>query len=290
MLLGSTHSIPKFALHRPVGIREAVEMLEHYGPDAVPMAGGLDLVNRLKAGLKIGHLVYLRGIEPLREVMATDARLKIGAGVTHGRFQAEPLVRKLLPGVSAAWADLGSVRIRHKGTLVGNLISGERTYDVAPILASLGAALTFVAGDGERTVPVEERLEGYSVGLDRSPLCTAIEVPVRPRTVTSYCRLFKPVATVAVTVTDEGDGLMGARVAVECAFPSLLVGSARFFCHDEDQVGGVVEDATETYVATLPQPLGDGVASTEYRRRLIRVVVRRELERAVLSMLGSKGV
>jgi CO/xanthine dehydrogenase FAD-binding subunit len=166
----------------------------------------------------------------------------------------------------------------------------ERTYDVAPILSSLGSTLIFATKDGESSSPVEDVLKVDPGRAGLGPLCTAIDIPTHPRTAISYCRAFKPVATVAVTVTDEGDGSVKARVAVDCAFPSLVVGSAQFVCRDESQARKTSEEAAETYITTLPDPLDDHAASADYRHRLVRVLVRKELEQAVSSLLGSKGV
>ena len=237
--------VPKFVLHRPETLGEALETLWNCEPDAVLMAGGVDVTNRLKSGLDVGHVIYLSGIEELQGIVASDSGLRVAAGVTHGEFEGHPLVRRYLPGLSEIWGRIGSVRIRHAGTLAGNILTKERAYDVAPVLASLGARLHFEDAGGKVAVAVEE-LQGYG---GRAPenisILTAIEIPTPPKAITVYSSGYKPVAAVAVTACKASDDLVEGRVAVGCAFPSLVeVETVRLSRTRKDSVGPGVEEAT----------------------------------------------
>lgn len=228
----SHRAIAPFTLHRPSSVDEAVA---HLASGARPHAGGIDVVERMQRGERIGALADLAAVAGLHAVDVVGDKLRIGAGVTHARIESDPVIAARRPDLAAAWATVGNVRIRRTGTVGGNLMAFDRTYDAAPILAAAGATLVFASSEGEvRTMVV-----------DRPPslLLTHIEVPAAGRRL-RFDRSLKPVVSVAV----------GDHVAVGCAYPA-------------------VQHVTD--VDALPDPIDDAEASSVYRRRMIGVLVER---------------
>src|SRR5690349_17555820 len=134
MIARSHQAIRPFRLHRPTTVEEALAAATAAEGRALYMAGGIDLVARLRAGEPATDLVFLPGIAELRRISRLDGLLRVGACVTHHQFESDPEVRTALPEAVPIWRELGNVRVRLAGTLGGNLLAGRPHYDVAPIL------------------------------------------------------------------------------------------------------------------------------------------------------------
>lgn len=114
-------------------IPEAVRLLAQYAPDGLLIAGGTDLVVRLKQYLahpKI--LVDIAGIPALKGIELQDQGLRIGALTTHNEIAASSLVWQYAPALAAASASVGAIQTRNLGTLGGNLVSCVPSSDTAP--------------------------------------------------------------------------------------------------------------------------------------------------------------
>ena len=94
-----------FAYVTPKSIEEAVAQLAEHSPDAMPIAGGTDLLVRLKRNeVAPKVLVDLAGIRGLYGIELTEQGLRIGAMVTHAQVAASPLVQEHVPAVAEASA------------------------------------------------------------------------------------------------------------------------------------------------------------------------------------------
>ena len=89
----SRSRIPDFSLLRPRSMVEARAMLD--GPDAVPIAGGLDIVNRMKEGFAPKTLVALAGIRNFEAIRLSPEQdtIDIGAGACHDALATSGLMR-----------------------------------------------------------------------------------------------------------------------------------------------------------------------------------------------------
>ena len=94
--------IPEFRLHRPRSAAEAVAMKAAAGPGAVLyMAGGIDVVNRMKSGLQVTDVIHLGAVAELDDIEEAEDGLQVGALVTHDRLATSPLVKSPAPPVGA---------------------------------------------------------------------------------------------------------------------------------------------------------------------------------------------
>jgi aerobic carbon-monoxide dehydrogenase medium subunit len=239
------------------------------GPVAY-MAGGVDLVPALRTGERLSDLVFLPGIPELRRIAVADRTLRVGACVTHAEFEAHPAVAAALPEVAGIWRELGNVRVRHAGTLGGNLLAGQAHYDVAPCLQALGATLVFAGPGGPPRRPIG----------DAGGLLVAIEIPLPAARRLVFDRSLKPAVSVAVGIERTPGGALAGRLAVGCAYPRPTVGAL-----DLAGLGELAELAaraaalSRATVEALPPPVTDVATSGAYRRRVIGVLLRRILER-----------
>jgi CO/xanthine dehydrogenase FAD-binding subunit len=173
-----------FAYERPDRLADAVALLAEHGPEARPLAGGTDLIIRLRDGTARPRVVVdVKRIGELDdEIRATDGGgLRIGARTTMTTIAAELRIRRQYEALAEAAAVVGAVQIRNRATLAGNVCNASPAADTAPALLVYKARVVAVGPDGERTIPLDDVFVRSGVTtLRRGELVTAIELPPPP--------------------------------------------------------------------------------------------------------------
>jgi len=286
--------LPPFEIHRPASLADASRMLLDLGDDAVAVNGGTELLLAMKLGLaSYGHLVDLKGVAELRGTSNGGGTLSIGAGMTHHALETSAQVNAALPALTAMLRKVANLRVRSVGTIGGNLCFADPHSDPATFLAAMGAS--FVLGDGRnsRTLPAEAFLRGpYETVLEAGELLVAVEIPLPDKTSgLSHVRMKtheRPTVTVGARIELEKGAVASARVAVGSVVgvPFLadslepLVGAGPDLW--SDRVG-----ACASATAAGIEPVADADGSSEYKRALVEVFVRRGLEAALASALSA---
>ena len=121
-----------FRYHRPDSVEGAVALLAEFGDDAMPIAGGTDLMPNMKHRLFTpGHVVSLNGIGAMRGIgfNAAGDRLRIGALEKLADVSSHPAVRSRCPGLAEAAGLVAGPQLRNMGTIGGNVCLDTRcTY------------------------------------------------------------------------------------------------------------------------------------------------------------------
>jgi CO/xanthine dehydrogenase FAD-binding subunit len=173
-----------FAYARPTTLREAVALLERHGPDARLLAGGTDLIIRLRDGtLRPAVVVDLKRVAELRPgIAAAGGRLVIAATTVMADIADDRTVRRDFVALAEASAVVGSAQIRNRATLGGNLCNASPAADTAPPLLVYGATLMVVGPAGERRLPLDEFfVRSGETALRRGELVRAVELPLPNR-------------------------------------------------------------------------------------------------------------
>jgi carbon-monoxide dehydrogenase medium subunit len=169
-----------FAYERPAHLRDALALLADQGPEVRLLAGGTDLLIRLRDGtiqprtvVDVKHIAELDG-----DIGAVDGRLRIGARTTMTTIADDPRVRRDYAALAEAVSVVGSVQIRNRATLAGNLCNASPAADTAPALLVYGAAVIVAGPSGTRRIPLDAFLVRSGVTtLAAGELVTAIELP-----------------------------------------------------------------------------------------------------------------
>lgn len=149
---------------QPTSWAEALEAKAAH-PDAVPIAGGTDVMVELNFNLRRPDvLIDLTGIEELAQWSETNGRVRLGAGVTYARVIDELGTR--LPGLAMASRTVGSPQIRNRGTVGGNLGTASPAGDAHPALLAAEAEVEVASSRGMRIIPVDE----FYTGVKRNAL------------------------------------------------------------------------------------------------------------------------
>jgi CO/xanthine dehydrogenase FAD-binding subunit len=160
----------------PSSLAEALETKAAH-PDALPIAGGTDVMVELNFGRRRPEvLLDLTRLPELGAWSREDGTVRLGAGVTYARLLDE--LPRPLPGLAKAARTVGSPQIRSRGTVGGNLGSASPAGDCHPPLLAARAEVELASASGTRRVPVTEFLTGAKQHSGRpDELITAVWVP-----------------------------------------------------------------------------------------------------------------
>jgi CO/xanthine dehydrogenase FAD-binding subunit len=156
--------------------QEALE-LKGAHPDAVPIAGGTDLMVELNFDrIRPAVVLDLTRIPELTEWGPENGHLRIGAGVTYARLIDE--LGDRLPGLAMASRTVGSPQIRNRGTVGGNLGTSSPAGDGLPPLFASDAEVELVSRAGTRRIGVSEFITGPKRNcLSDDELIAAFHIP-----------------------------------------------------------------------------------------------------------------
>lgn len=279
----------EFDLVVPQDLPGALEALEGNDGAVQPLAGGTDMVVNIRAQVvKPQRLVSLAEIGELAEISRQDGHIRIGSGVTVARFLKEPLLMQNADLVSQAAANFANPMIRNLATVGGNLASASPAADLAPPLLALGVEVELAGKQGTRRIPLEEFFVGPRKTARRpDELIVALEWQVpQPHSAGAFYKLGLrqadaiSVVSVAVMIEREGDRCLGARIALGA------VAARPMRAHRAEAIlaGQSATDASIAEAARLASeecgPIDDLRGTADYRRRMVRVYVRRMLEEA----------
>ncbi len=279
----------RFVYERPGTLAEATRLLAEAGAGARILAGGTDLVVGLRDGsVQPAVVVDLKRVAEFGGATITDGGevIRFGALATMSEIEHCDLVHAELPALAEAARVVGSVQIRNRATLAGNVCNGSPAADTTPPLLVYGAMIVVVGPDGQRRVPIDDFIVGpKQVDLQPGELVAAIEIPKHePPFGCAYTRLVRRRGTDLASVTMCA-AVSGAGTA-HLAYGS--VGPRPFLVCD---MSGVLADpgaVAEERAAILEQLLSQATpsprsirASPDYRLAMLRVLAVRALATAI---------
>ena len=278
--------LPRFQIHRPTSIAEALELRGKLGDTAVFYAGGTELLLIMKLGLgDYSHLVDLKRIEGLAVLEATNDEMVVGAAVTHLELESNPIVREVLPALAAMSARIGNTRVRNSGTIGGNLAFADPHSDPATFLTAVGASVNLTALDGStrRVLARDFTLAPYTTGLAQDELVTSVSIPIPDsgtRVSHQHLRFRERPAVVATVSIRQSNGMTVSAVAVGgvCGAPVRLATVESLIAERPAGLAGLIAESTAASV----EPIEDLDGSAEYKRHLAGTVV----ARCVMDALG----
>src|SRR3990170_4494451 len=204
-----------FAYERPTTLQGAVALLAEHGSEARLLAGGTDLIIRLRDGSIAPRIVVdLKRIAELDgQIREHDGGLAIGARAVMTDIAADGRIRRDYRALAEAAAVVGCVQIRNRATLAGNICNASPAADTAPALLVYGAVINLVGIGGRRGVPVNEFFLGPGqTVLRRGELVESLDLPLPQEKVgAAFARLTRrrgvDLATVSACCLVKASGL-----------------------------------------------------------------------------------
>jgi CO/xanthine dehydrogenase FAD-binding subunit len=254
----------------PHSLEEALR-LKAERPDAVPIAGGTDIMVALNFDrLRPPALLDLNRVPELRGWSPENGTLRLGAGLTYTEAMREPLA-SLLPALAEASRTVGSPQIRNRGTIGGNLGTASPAGDALPPLLVEGAEVEAASVRGSRRLALTDFLVGVKRNaLEPDELVTAVHVQPSgaPQTfmkVGPRNAMVIAVVSLAVRVGDDLRAAFGSAAPV----PTLVRA-------DRSEL-----DSFPERVAEAAAPIDDVRGTAAYRRHALLVLTKRALDRCL---------
>lgn len=277
-----------FAYHAPRTVDEALTLLRHL-PDAKILAGGQSLVPLMNLGLaRPQALVDVNGLPGLDTITEDDGHLRLGALVRHHELQTSPVIHRRCPLLAEAAAQIGNVRVRHRGTLGGSLAHADPAAELPLVATALGATLEVRRAEGVREVAADTFFRGYLLtDLEPGELVTGVRIPAAGRA-TGYGLAelvrrtgdFAIVAACAVMDVDDSGRCRHVSLTLGGVGPQpLRVRRAEARLVDEVLTDRRIAQAADA-VPDEVSPESDIHASAAYRRAMARVMASRALAMA----------
>ena len=282
--------LPDFDYYAPDSLAETCEALERFGSKAMVLAGGTDVIPKMKEGrLTPEILISLKKLDDLTKIEYVPGKgVVIGARATHNDLVNSPILNDKYLSVSEAAHHMASNQIRNIGTVGGNLGSAVPSADLPPILIALGATIKLVGTNGERRMLLEDLFTGpMKTLMFHNEILTEIVIPDQASTGSNYIKFglrrsgALAVVGLAVAVTVNGDTITEARITIGAAAPTpIRARETENFLRGKTISDDLLAEAG-VIASGESKPISDIRGSAEYRRDLIRVFTRRALRKAI---------
>jgi carbon-monoxide dehydrogenase medium subunit len=278
-----------FTRHVPKTIDEAVRMLAEFAPqDGRVLAGGQSLVPIMAFRLaKPAHLVDINEVAGLDRLGIENDSLVIGATVRHAAFHKPVVDNPLGRLLSTVARHIAHYPIRTRGTFCGSIAHADPASEWCLTAVTLDATMVARSLRGERAVPAKNFFEGLmSTALAEDELLAEVRIPLLAEDArfgfTEFSRRAGDFAMTAALVTSRlADGKMrDVRIGVGGAESSPRRIAEAEAALEGKASGDAAFRAAAEGAADAVEPLEDHQTSAEYRRDLVRAMVRRALEQS----------
>jgi carbon-monoxide dehydrogenase medium subunit len=271
----------------PTTIDDVLCLLAEHGASARIIAGGTDLLIELRRGIRtVSVLVDVTRIKGLdRAWLDEEGWVYLGPTVTHNQVVASCVLRAhALPLAQACW-QVGTPALRNRGTVVGNLVTASPANDTITALLALDAKVSLRSARGERTIPLADLYKGVrKVAMGHDEMMTGVRFRAmaehqRGTFVKLGLRRTHAIALVnaAVVLTFDEDTVADARIALGSVAPTVV----RAVEAEKGLIGHTLSDErilqTAGLAARAASPINDIRSGADYRREMVRLLVRRAL-------------
>jgi carbon-monoxide dehydrogenase medium subunit len=281
--------LPTFEYARPKDEAELFSILSGQAR-ALVFAGGTDIIPRLKKRLiePPSVLVDLKGLPHMGEITSDRDTLRIGATATIHRVCTSDLVRRSVPILSEAASTIGSIQVRNRGTVVGNVCSAVPSADSAPALLVLDAKLLLKSKGGERSVALDEFFLGpQRTCLRQGEIVKEIQIPLMDGAKGTYIKLTQrarldlAIVGVAVLLHMTDGRFRFVRIGIgACAPTPIRARRAEELLAGQRPEPRLIDEASRL-ASEETSPIDDHRASEVYRRLMVEALVRRALTRLI---------
>ncbi|MEX0282167.1 MAG: xanthine dehydrogenase family protein subunit M [Arenibacterium sp.] len=271
--------------HSPTSIEDAVSVLTGETGDCRILAGGTDLLVRMRSGFaEPDSILDIKRIAELSEITQEDGGWRIGAAVPGAQMSEHSALKADWPGIVEAVDLIGSTQIQGRATMAGNLCNASPAADSVPAMVAADAVARIAGPSGVRDVPVlEVPTSPGQTALGKGEFITSIFLPARPaHSCDAYLRFIPrtemdiAVVGCGVSLTLDDNGLCtAARVALGAVAPTvILVEDAATAIIGTSLEDSALEELARACSAAA-KPIADKRGTVEFRTHIAGVLARR---------------
>ena len=278
----------------PKTLEAAVALLS--GANARVLAGGTDLL----IGMRAGHvaprlLVDVKGIPEMTSIIAENGAFRFGAAVPCMELVEHEAFAKAWPGVIDGVKLIGSIQVKGRATVGGNLCNASPAADSVPAMIAAGASVSIAGPNGRREAPVEEIATGPGkTSLAKGEIVASFLLrQPPPHSGGAYLR-FTPrtemdiaVVGVGVTLTLDDSGVCSqARVCLGAVAERALLVPEAAAALIGSKVDAAALDRLAAAASAACRPIDDKRGTREFRIKVVGVMARRAAEIALARAKG----
>jgi len=279
----------KFEYFEPSTLEEAFSLLNKYDGEIKVLGGGTDLLVAMKEReLTPPYIMNIKGIPGLDYIKYEEkGDLRIGALTTIRTIETSKVIREKFSVLAQAAGLLGSIQVRNRATIGGNLCNAAPSAETAPALIGLKAKMKLVSSKGERVVPLEEFFVGPGVTvLKKGEILSEIIVPFSPSYTKGVYIKYSPrkamdIAVVGVavvaTLSTEEKVWEDVNIVLGAVAPTpLRARKAEEALRGKKISEDLVEKAGQLAYEEVC-PISDVRASDDYRKEMVKVLVEKAI-------------
>ena len=270
----------EFEYQKVKTISEAVKALS--GTDVKLVAGGYSLIPAMKLRLmRPSKIIDIGGISELKGIIEEDGEIVINAGTTHNEIYHNDIIQKHLPFFAQAASTIGDVQVRNRGTIGGSLAHADPAADWPALVLAADAVITVVSANGKRNIKATEFFTGlFTTALKSNEIITSIRIPVPASGAKSvYLNFEQPAsrfAMVGCAVMRLADGKVNIAFTGAGEIP-FREKNAEKHLSGKPLNNENIEKAVDVSFDGI-QFLSDHYASTEYRKHLAKIYLKKALQ------------
>lgn len=268
----------------PATSEEAARLLAEEAGTACILAGGTDLLVRMKMGMTEPDLIVdIKRIPDTQGISKTKDGFTLGAAAPGLQLGRDSALRQAWPGVVEAANLIGSDQIQGRATLAGNLCNASPAADSVPAMIAANAEANLVGPSGRRSIAVAEVVTGPGqTSLQKGELIESISLPARDKSGGDAYLRFIPrtemdiaVVSAGVNLTLDGGVIKSARVVLGAVAPTaILVPEAA-----DAIIGSKLDESALEKLAGAASaacnPIDDKRGTVEFRTKVAGVLARR---------------
>jgi carbon-monoxide dehydrogenase medium subunit len=280
----------RFDYIEPTTLKKAFSLLDKHGDNARVIAGGTSLLIMMRQRLLTPKVVISLARIPKFGRIAYNSKdgLRIGAGARHRDIELSPIVKRHYPLLHETFRKVAQPRIRNMGTVGGNLAAGDPLTDPGASLIALDATVVLTGSQGQRVLRLDEFfIDYYQTALNPGELLTEIRVPPPQRPGWSHIkftpRSVEDFATVgvAITLSAKNGVCEDVRIGLNSVASTIIHARlAEAVLRGQNITEARLRELGEV-AATEVDPMDDNRGSAEYKREMVKVLVRRAAQEAL---------
>ncbi|MEM1373677.1 MAG: xanthine dehydrogenase family protein subunit M [Pseudomonadota bacterium] len=270
----------------PKDLAEACSVAAENATTSRLLSGGTDLTVGLRhCAIETDLVIDLKQVAELRsDISEVDGVMRVSAGTTMTALEAYLDGRGVFPALRDAASVVGSIQIRNRATLAGNICNASPAADTVPVLAAYGAEVEIHGLQGMRTRLVADFIEGNrQIDLSPGEIVTAVRIPLpQGQHGCAFDRITRrrgvDLATTNMCMNIDDAGQVTVTFGAVSPRPLVL--------RDETNVLGNVKAAASErtaaimHLAAQATPISDVRAQADYRSAMLCVMAERSLATA----------
>jgi CO/xanthine dehydrogenase FAD-binding subunit len=281
-------SLPRFSYLRPKNLKEACLMLAEHEEKARILAGGTDLLIKMRHRMvQPEYIIGISNIPHTDYIRIENQQLSIGANATIVSAAQDPQIQRYFPALAHAAAVTATVQIRNMGTVVGNICNASPAADTATALLVYDAGVVIMHTTGQRVLPLSDFFRGPGItALEPGEIVKELVVPLTAcLSGSDYQKLsarskvdIAAIGVSACLLADETEVVTAARIAIGAVAPvPKRIDRAEKTLEGKKLTPALIKKAAQIAMDQA-SPISDTRASALYRKKMVEVLTQRALD------------